>query len=94
MLLLLLSSLLSSAPRLSYMKPGSSSTRERAQKCILSKSQEARENPVQTQILVSERPLEFLKLGGVQQQQQQLSPQKSFNFHMVLVDFKKVMLVA
>ena len=68
--------------------------RERAQKCILSKSQEARENPVQTQILVSERPLEFLKLGGVQQQQQQLSPQKSFNFHMVLVDFKKVMLVA
>ena len=73
------------------MKAGSSSTRERAQKCILSKSQEARENPVQTQILVSERPLEFLKLGGVQQQ---LSPQKSFNFHMVLVDFKKVMLVA
>ena len=69
--------------------------RERAQKCILSKSQEARENPVQTQILVNEeqRPLEFLKLGGVVQQQ--LSTQKSFNFHMVvLVNFKKVATLA
>lgn len=89
MLLLLLSSLLDSHIWSQVVQE------ERAQKCILSKSQEARENPVQTQILVNEeqRPLEFLKLGGVVQQQ--LSTQKSFNFHMVvLVNFKKVATLA